>query len=65
MKLFNALQIVMLYGAMPFILFWLSSEPAPIPYAGAAWYVATAMYIGMFIWITYMVYDFFDKEQKP
>lgn len=64
MKLFNALQVVMLYGAMPFILVWLSSDPAPFQYANAAWYVAVAMYLGLFCWITYMVFDFFSKEEK-
>jgi len=47
MKLFNAIQTVALFTAMPFILSWLSS--AEFKGAGAAWWGALVFYIAMMI----------------
>lgn len=62
MRFFNALQLVTLFGAMPFLLNWLVGSP--FPYAPVAFWLALVAYIALYVWITIMVYSHLEKENK-
>ena len=62
MRLFNAIQIVVLFGAFPFLLNWLSTNP--FQYGLVAFWLALVAYIVFFVWITYMVFKYLDNSES-
>ena len=55
LKLFNSLQIVTLFAAMPYIIGWLHG--GPFVYSTGALWLACAVYVAMFIGIILAVDD--------
>lgn len=58
MKLFNAIQLVTLFAAMPAVIYWLAGEP--FAYSYFAFYAAIISYIATYIWIIVIVFRDFD-----
>jgi ABC-type transport system involved in cytochrome c biogenesis permease subunit len=60
MKLFNAIQLITLFGAFPFLLNWLTTNP--FPYSNVAFWLALIAYLVLYVWIIVIVYENFSRK---
>lgn len=61
-RAFNALQLVSLFAAMPFLISWLHGNP--FPYSTAAFYTAIAVYLILFVTNIAAVTNFVERTEK-